>query len=95
MIYDFNKQIESIQGEKNEMKLATSLANHLANIPAGNEQESDIFRVIGWGLDLVKSGKIELNEGDVKKLRELITANTVMSRLVKYQLLKVLDNEKG
>jgi|GEM_PF-4735399 len=91
MILDFTAPLTSIQGEAQEGKtLAHSLSNFLANF-SRFKTEADIFRVIGWGQELVKTGKLSANEGDIKTLKSFIVEHEVMSTILKYHLLKICD----
>lgn len=98
MILDFTAPVTSISGDiqpdgsRGDLTLSRALANHLSHFPGGKEEEAEIFRIIGWGMKLVESGKLDLEEGDIKKLKELIIEAQMMNRLLKYQLLQVCEN---
>lgn len=83
--------IDENGSQSNEL-LSDILARVL--IRSVSQTEDDIFKFFGWATSLSNKGIIEVDESDAKKLRGFVVANNGIFTIVKYPIIKAIDNLK-
>lgn len=63
-------------------------------IKSVNEQEGDIIKFFDWAQKLGSNKVLEIDEGDVKKLKDFVLKNKELFIIVKAPILKALDKIK-
>lgn len=86
---DFSNPILTAKGELTGVMLGESLSNILMTSSAKPPLSGKYF---SWGLDLAKSGIIEVDEVDKKLLIDLIDNSEQITVLAKGRLHEVIDN---
>lgn len=86
---DFSAPLLTAKGELTGITVGESLSNILMTSPAKPPLSTKYF---SWGIDLVKTGIIELDEIDKKSLVDVIDNSDQITVLVKGRLHEVIDN---
>lgn len=70
---------------------------NVAQIVAGrlmrnaSKEESDILKFFSWAQDLSKNNELDLDKGDLKKLRKFILEDDMMFIVVKAPAIEAID----
>lgn len=86
---DFSKPLLTAKDESVGITLGETLSNVLMSSPAKPPLSTKYFI---WGLDLMKSGVVELDDVDKTSLIDLIDNSEQITVLVKGRLHEVIDN---
>lgn len=91
---NLNRPLVDEKGE--QTMIDTNLAKLLggALIRSASTEESDILKFYLWATELGKSGILDLDEADSKKLKNWLVKNEDVFIIVKAPILKMLDDMK-
>lgn len=86
MKLNLDKNMLTLKGEPTKEKLNDILANILATSTIGKPA-----KMITWAVNLTNNGEIEVDEEDIKLLKQAVETNTFTINLAKAQILEEIE----
>jgi len=86
MKLNLDKNLIGLKGEPINEKLSDILANMLAMSTTGQPA-----KMITWAVNLTNHGEIEVNEEDIKLIKQVVENDRFTINLAKAQILEELD----
>jgi hypothetical protein len=89
MKLNLDKQLLNLKGQPLENKLDEILADELAMSNVGRPA-----KMMAWAIKLMNDGEIEVDNDDLKFLKDFVENRSRLINLAKAQLLEEIDNLK-
>jgi len=74
------------------MLISTAIAQRM--LQSGSKDEAVIIKMVNWAMELGKEGYIEIDEGDVKTIKDWVVQNEELFVIIKAPTIKALDKLK-